>query len=87
MNTDSKLSVGTYALATGLIGFSDSTLRVYIARIEGAGVLSTNAQVFVRTADLRDAGTPLVLDASQIKLIDEAAATVTHKTGLVSFEV
>jgi len=50
-----------YAIATGLIGFSSDSLRV---RIERRDALS--GCVWVRTADLLDAGTPLVLDAAQV---------------------
>lgn len=56
----------TYALAHGLRGFgsNNTTLRVRVERAEGN-------YVWVRTADLRDAGTPLTLDASQVEYLDE----------------
>ena len=65
----------TYALATGLRGFgpNNTTLRVRVERAEGA-------YVWVRTADLRDAGTALVLDASQVEYLeDEEAAPAPYK--------
>jgi hypothetical protein len=66
-----------YALATGLVGFSSDTLRVRVVRQEGA-------YVWVRTADLRDAGTPLTLDAAQVTpLADYADEGVRHRSGLV----
>jgi hypothetical protein len=57
----SQLTVGSYALATDLKGFPVSTLRVRVERIEAAIGL-----VMVRTASLVDAGTLLVLEASQV---------------------
>ena len=49
-----------YALASKLVGFSSTTLRVQVLRSEGD-------YRWVITADLRDAGTKLVLDASQVR--------------------
>ena len=65
-----------YAIATGLRGFRSSSLRVRIERTEGS-------IVWVRTADLLDAGTPLILDASQVTA-EEAETGLRHKTGLVT---
>lgn len=66
-----------YALATRLVGFRADSLRVRIVRTEGSNV-------WVRTADLLDSGTPLVLDASQIE--PEATGDVLrHHDGLVVF--
>ena len=65
-----------YALAHDLKGFADTTLRVSVTRREGD-------MVWVRTADLRDAGTPLVLKASQIEAIPDADSQFRHASGLV----
>jgi hypothetical protein len=65
-----------YAIANGVRGFGPVTsLRVSVLRRE-AGM------VWVRTADIADAGTPLVLDESQIESI-EAETVSRHKAGLV----
>jgi hypothetical protein len=53
-----------YAVASRLVGFKSSWLRVRILRTEGS-------YVWCITADLRDAGTKLVLDASQVVTEDE----------------
>lgn len=64
-------------IASSLIGFPSSSLRVNVIRREGG-------YVWVRTADLLDSGTALVLSASQVQ--PEEAETVSfHKTGLVTF--
>lgn len=66
-----------YAVASGLKGFRSSTLRVKITRQEGQ-------YTWVVTADLLDAGTPLVLDTVQVT--PEVSETVlTHRSGLVAF--
>ena len=66
-----------YALASGLVGFRSSTLRVRVTREEGP-------YVWVVTADLMDAGTPLTLDAAQV--VREAPVVVErHRDGLVTF--
>jgi hypothetical protein len=71
------LTENTHADATNLRGFASSTLRVFVTRIEGD-------YVWVRTADLLDAGTPLTLDASQVA--PEQPVTVErHASGLVVF--
>lgn len=67
-----------YAIASGLRGFSSSTLRVFITRRE-AGL------VWVRTADLSDAGSPLVLDEAQVSS-ETAPTVVSRRDGLVTFE-
>jgi hypothetical protein len=54
-----SLEVGGYGLASGLVGFRSSDLRVKVTRIDGN-------YIFVVTADLLDAGTALVLDAGQV---------------------
>lgn len=69
----------TYALAHNLIGFKSSTLRVIVTREE-------RGNVWVTTADLLDAGTQLVLDASQVEPDpSEFVEVISHKDGLVSF--
>lgn len=66
-----------YAIATGLRGFRSESLRVLVLR-EEAGL------AWVVTADLLDAGTALVLDATQVE--PEVQVTdLRHSTGLVSF--
>lgn len=69
-----------YAIATGLRGFASDSLRVLVVRAEGPNV-------WVRTADLRDAGTPLVLDASQVTLEEDlpSEGDAVHAAGLVVF--
>jgi hypothetical protein len=72
-----NLTPNTHAIAHNLRGFRSSTLRVFVTRVEGA-------YVWVRTADLIDAGTPLVLDAAQVE--PEQPVTVErHADGLVWF--
>ena len=57
------ITVNTHALAHNLRGFGpSSTLRVFVTRIDEA-----SGNVWVRTADLCDAGTPLVLDINQVE--------------------
>ena len=80
------LTVDTYALAHNLIGFLSTTLRVKVTRIDEA-----SGNVWVRTADLLDAGTPLVLDIKQVESEEEASwaaemdAHWRHTEGLVTF--
>ena len=61
----SSLSVGCYAMAYGLVGFgrkgARTHLRVKVERLD-------SQHVWVRTADLRDAGTPLVLRPDQVEV-------------------
>lgn len=66
-----------YAIASGLVGFKSDTLRVKVIRSEGD-------YRWVVTADLQDAGTKLVLDASQVKP-EEPETVLMHKNGLVCF--
>jgi hypothetical protein len=73
---NSNTTPTTYAVASGLIGFRSSTLRVIVTRREGS-------YVWVRTADLLDAGTALVLDASQVKN-EEPETVLYHREGLVA---
>lgn len=66
-----------YAIASGLIGFRNSALRVRVTDIR-------NGYAWVVTADLLDAGTKLVLLESQVE--PETPATVQfHRDGLVAF--
>ena len=72
--------MNTYAIASGLVGFSSDSLRVRVERVEGE-------YVFVRTADLREtAGIPLCLSADQIRYESDADQVVgwRHKDGLVT---
>jgi len=68
-----------HGLASNLVGFSSPSLRVRIEREEPAAGL-----VFVRTADLRDVGTPLCLRAEQVQA-EEPTQVLRHRDGLVSF--
>jgi hypothetical protein len=68
-----------YAIASGMIGFDRSSLRVLVTRIDGQ-------HVWIRTADLSDAGTPLVLDVHQIQPMDEyVTGGAQYSYGLVAF--
>lgn len=74
-----SFSIGSLALASGLRGFPSSILRVRVERVEGR-------TAWVRTADLLDAGTPLVLDISQVESEPEDAAPSRARGGLVAFD-
>lgn len=69
-----------YAIAYGVRGFGKrpTSIRVKVTRVEGS-------YVWCHTASLKDAGTPLVLDLSQIQFeedwLDEEP--VQHRDGLV----
>jgi len=70
-----------YAVASGLVGFRSTSLRVIVTRRSGA-------YVWVVTADLLDAGTPLVLSPNQVVMeADQAgySAPWRHRDGLVTF--
>lgn len=67
-----------YGIANNLVGFVHSSLRVRIERRDGDNV-------WVRTADLLDSGTPLVLSAHQVVSEAPAQEAVRHKSGLVTF--
>lgn len=74
------LSLPAYALASGLRGFASDSLRVKVTRAEGP-------YVWVVTADLQDAGTPLTLNRSQVVFEEEMkSSSLQHKDGLVVFE-
>lgn len=70
-----------YAIATGLRGFCDTELRVLVTRRD-----ETAGLVWVRTADLRDSGTPLVLNADQLRPEQSVTTLVAHPAGLLWFE-
>jgi hypothetical protein len=53
-----------YAVASGLVGFSLSSLRVRVVRVD-------SFYAWVVTADLADAGTPLTLNREQLASIGE----------------
>lgn len=53
-----------YALASRLVGFPSDRLRVRVSEVR-------DGCAWIRTADLLDAGTPLVLDVSQIEPLPE----------------
>ena len=77
------LTPNTHAFAHNLIGFPCTTLRVMVTRVD-----EVNGFVWVRTADLLDAGTPLVLNIRQVESEEEAAwaaETTRHCNGLVTF--
>ena len=70
-----------YAIANNLKGFGEATsLRVNVTRQEGD-------YVWVITCDLRDVGTRLVLDRSQIEPESNICnhPAWLHKDGLVAF--
>ena len=72
-----QTSANTFALASGLIGFRSSTLRVRVTE-------RRNGLVWCRTADLQDAGTPLVLRDDQVR--DEPSEffnVLVHAAGFV----
>jgi len=70
------MSTSSYGFASGLVGFRCSTLRVRLLdRRDGL--------VWVRTADLLDAGTALVLNEDQFKAEEPVSAGLRHKDGLV----
>ncbi len=70
-------STTKYGIARNLIGFRSSSLRVRIEREE-------MGYVWVRTADLLDAGTCLVLDAAQVEVETEYETVLRHKDALIS---
>ena len=77
--TGQKGSAMEYAIAKNLRGFRSSTLRVRVLE-RRAG------HVWVRTADLLDAGTPLVLREENVEPEPGAdVAAVRHPAGLVAF--
>jgi hypothetical protein len=68
-----------YGIAHNLRGFEYPSLRVRVERIDGDNI-------WVRTADLSDAGTPLTLDISQVEMFTSHDAPIwRHKDGLVEF--
>lgn len=78
-STPSRFAPDSYALASGLRGFSSSSLRVRIVKV------LPDETVAVRTADLRDAGTLLCLDPAQLTPEVEMSAGVQHRDGFVVF--
>ena len=66
-----------YALASRLVGFTSTTLRVRVVEIR-------DGYAWVVTADLASAGVPLTLDADQVEPLDAAASAVRHQAGLVT---
>ena len=67
----------SYGIASGLIGFRSSALRVRLLE-------QRDGCVWVVTADLLDAGTRLVLDEAQFTA-ESASVGLRHKEGLVIF--
>lgn len=65
MKIDGRRSNPLYALASGLVGFDKSTLRVQVREILRDG------SVNVTTADIESAGVPLTLDVEQLEVCDE----------------
>jgi hypothetical protein len=74
------MNTKTYAIASGLRGFRTSELRVRVREIR-------DGVAFVVTADLADSGTMLVLDPAQLRVEPQTTTVVSHRTGLVTFEV
>lgn len=66
-----------YALCT-VLGFGPSPVELRCRVVE-----RRDGMVWVRTADLRDAGTPLVLDADKVRPEPAAAGGLIHRDGLV----
>lgn len=79
MQAANALTIGFNGIATNLRGFGPlaTELRVKVLDVR-------DGCVWVRTADLRDAGTPLVLDASKVR--PEATETWRHRDGFVAFD-
>jgi hypothetical protein len=79
MTKNQKFYEGQYVLANGVIGFSNgmekSTIRVKVLKVLGPN------DVLVITASIRDAGTRLVLDPSQLEDIGDEANTKWVKAG------
>lgn len=73
------MNLPAYAVAYGVKGFGRiSHIRVNVTRVEGDCV-------WCRTADIRDAGTPLVLSLSQIEWeVEWKDEDFVHKDGLVT---
>ena len=73
------VSVGDHAVGS-VIFFGDDLIdmRVKVERIDERAKC-----IWVRTADLRDAGTPLVLDLDKVRLEADAPAGLIHRDGLV----
>lgn len=84
----SSLTVGSYAIASGLVGFQDrngqpiAELRVRVQRV--LDFPGGDGFVNVRTADLLDAGTALTLRADQLAPMVgwDMETVVSHKTGV-----
>ena len=76
-----SLNIGSYGLASGLVGFPTSELRVKVTEAARSG------HIWVMTADLADAGTPLVLREEQVQPLEDyvSADAWQHKSGLVIF--
>lgn len=66
-----------YAIASGLIGFQASELRVRVTEIRGD-------YAWVITADILDAGTRLILNPGQLREIEDPAPSLRHCNGLVA---
>jgi len=66
-----------YGLVRNLRGFENSTVRVKVIRRIGDSLI-------VRTADLLDSGTALIVDADQFT-IEEPAMVLRYREGLIAF--
>lgn len=66
-----------YAIASGLVGFRSSSLRVRVTRRE-------YGLVWCLTADIQDAGTQLILNEHQVVAIRDNES-LSHKDGFVVF--
>jgi hypothetical protein len=65
------------ALASGLLGFRSSTLRVRVLELR-------NGCAWIVTADLLDVGTRLVIDERQLSALEEVGgAGLVHRSGLL----
>ena len=79
MSNSTTLSVGDHAIGSVIFWGNDPMdMRVKVERID-----ERSNNVWVRTADLRDAGTPLVLDLDRVRPEPEGDASLRHRDGLV----
>lgn len=71
------MKIGEYVLAT-VVGFRSSALRCKVERVD-----ERSGNIWVRTADLLDSGTPLVLDLDKVQPEPQASTGLRHRDGLV----
>ena len=85
MTTANSIEIGSYVLAD-LIGFAGNgaptEMRCRVTRVD-----VPSDTVFIMTADIRDAGTRIPVNASKVRPMPAAPTTYRHRDGLVSFAV